>query len=1413
MVKSPINTQILKTVMIKVKRTVNKPVIRPDNTITQPDKFIPQVYRKDVLANMLSHTELGGEKLFRKLITDNKVAENHDERNKIRQGWIFETICQIAMTMKLVEKLDYTEIYEGKADYLKAINSFKPFLKLKVNGGGDNLLDFVLKQTDTFIPFSVKYMAKYEDTDVDRIANTFNSRYPKHKVGLFVKDRKFVTDHKFHDELSDKSIFLRKCDTDGLLFDERDIVKSLQMFCDKYKNKIFRNIDDFVEHIDETYLLTTRKQLILRTHQKITIKRFENDIYKNENKMFCIAHKPRSGKSITMLSICDSLLESGRKRILMMTSVPATIKSFTDDLDKFIAFRNIKYKTQDEFDTIDDNFVGVVLCSTQFLKTKSKTTDKKELVKMMDFDVIITDESHFGSSTEKTKTEIIDEDVVDAIMKNKVTIFASGTPDKTKKFYGIKSSYVYEWETTDESYMKKLFIEPRNEFALEYMSRRHGPMFLECYNDVTLDRNYQRCPTQVLLKHSISDKLIKEINDYNIENNTKYGYSCSSLFELTKVIDKNHKSGYKYEEKFAITQTTNGKKILLSFFDSIISTSRSRTDTIINQIETIQATRKSRTATNDTIGTTECKPSLIIIYLPTHTGNSNISMLQQTMKEFLKIHNLWVNYNIEYSNATQDSVPGLDNRTTCKEYNNYIEIIMKKAKEQNKMGCVLLLGNKGGVGITYKDCDVTISLDDGHNLDQQKQRYSRALTEGDGKTIGINIDMNIQRTYSMLSDIVRTHRKNTKTTMTNAEILYYLHKENIFTFDPQHINNGIMREADILSYYDKVSQEMIQANNDSSLLERIKCDDDEMHEYINIECFKSDSLALAVNPDLEGEQQDCPKGDKIKIRIDAPTNSTIAPVTVAPDTQNQVVEEKKKEVINKTLALCKTFLFPLLAVISRTTGIKCFKEILICEKTTLLLQNLLIDKKIDLENDNYRTIVQIMNVIIDKNLQIVNDITEIYSHAAPHELRGLIEKHFIPTNEEKKNNAEIPTPVALVDEMLNVIPEEFWTTPKKVFEPCCGKGNFVLGIFDKFYKGLKEHEPNDVKRCEVIMTQCLYYADLTTMNVFITTEILKCHIQSYTGQEELDYTFNSYTGDTLDTKAKKSFKIEKFDAVIGNPPYSTDPSKPDSKSLYDKFTEQYIDDEKLLFVVPSRWFVGGKGLEKFRKMMMERKDIVLINHDDDSKKWFGNKIVIEGGVNYFLKDSGHNGNCVFNEKIYDLSKYDCVIKPEFHKIIDIVKQTDSIDKVYRSSGLYKYRTNDKRYKDEGNIKCFVSVKQSKDRCKYIDEYIFNEKNTFWKVITARANGKSPRFGAMFIGKPDEIYTDSYISFRVENEEEAKSLMSYLQTKIVNHLLSIRKISQDISENTCKWIPLVPLDRIWTDDLVCEYLKIDKNLYM
>ena len=62
----------------------------------------------------------------------------------------------------------------------------------------------------------------------------------------------------------------------------------------------------------------------------------------------------------------------------------------------------------------------------------------------MGFDVIITDESHQGSSTDKTKADILDVNSdVEEICKNiKLNIFVSGTANKTKQYYKIIISYI-----------------------------------------------------------------------------------------------------------------------------------------------------------------------------------------------------------------------------------------------------------------------------------------------------------------------------------------------------------------------------------------------------------------------------------------------------------------------------------------------------------------------------------------------------------------------------------------------------------------------------------------------------------------------------------------------------------------------------------------------------------------------------------------------------------------------------------------------------------------------------------------------------------------------------------------------------------------------------------------------------------
>ena len=47
----------------------------------------------------------------------------------------------------------------------------------------------------------------------------------------------------------------------------------------------------------------------------------------------------------------------------------------------------------------------------------------------------------------------------------------------------------------------------------------------------------------------------------------------------------------------------------------------------------------------------------------------------------------------------------------------------------------------------------------------------------------------------------------------------------------------------------------------------------------------------------------------------------------------------------------------------------------------------------------------------------------------------------------------------------------------------------------------------------------------------------------------------------------------------------------------------------------------------------------------------------------------------------------------------------------------------------------------------------------------------------------------------------------MKCKLPNFMLSLRKQSQDINENTCKWVALPSLDKEWTDDEVYKYFKL------
>lgn len=427
-----------------------------------------------------------------------------------------------------------------------------------------------------------------------------------------------------------------------------------------------------------------------------------------------------------------------------------------------------------------------------------------------------------------------------------------------------------------------------------------------------------------------------------------------------------------------------------------------------------------------------------------------------------------------------------------------------------------------------------------------------------------------------------------------------------------------------------------------------------------------------------------------------------------------------------------------------------------------------------------------------------------------------ISSKLTPREQEKRINGEVFTPVDFIEnKMLGLLEKEtpgiFTKKNYKWLDPCNGIGNFPVCIYYRLMDGLKDKIKDEEKRRKHILENMIYVCEIDTTNVEIYKQIMRSDT----------YELNIYKGDYMEF-TPDYFDIDSFDVVIGNPPYqknATDGKYGSSLPFYNEFIDHSMEISNItMFVTPSRWFAGGKGLDKFRKKMLSKTDIKVIDHYPNSKDVFSH-VGISGGVNIILIDSSYNDKCKFimGDSIInvDLSKYDIISDPKYISLIQFFDNVPKLDTVFKTRGLYKLETNDSRLYDTKNansVKCYVS--QIKGFVKYVDEknIVSYDKNQYFKVLTARAHkGGGSGFGNMFTSTPDEVYTNSYISFVTKSQEESESLLSYMRCKLPNVMLGLRKISQDISEKTCKWIPIVPFDRVWDDNEVNKFFKLSPNM--
>ena len=302
--------------------------------------------------------------------------------------------------------------------------------------------------------------------------------------------------------------------------------------------------------------------------------------------------------------------------------------------------------------------------------------------------------------------------------------------------------------------------------------------------------------------------------------------------------------------------------------------------------------------------------------------------------------------------------------------------------------------------------------------------------------------------------------------------------------------------------------------------------------------------------------------------------------------------------------------------------------------------------------------------------------------------------------------------------------------------------------------------------------------------------------------------------------------------AVGNPPYQEEDSGHgrSAKPIYNILIESLIDSDRIdqfVFVIPARWFSGGKGLDNFRSKMITSGQIKTIRYFENPHHVFPT-VEIRGGVCFLHWSRSFKGSTCIDDGVraeeLNLGKYDIIVPHiKSHSILEkVIKKSDRfLNQVIwarKPFGLAgNYFKNNNNYQ-RGLIECFCEGKKIKTISKNLISKN-QDKIDKYKVAFPEASGGGkgkrdkilPRAEYFFILNKNQISTETYsVANSFDTLKEAENFLKFLQTYFARFLLGLRKPTQHTSIRTFSWVPLMDTKISWTDEMLYQYFGISKE---
>ncbi len=469
------------------------------------------------------------------------------------------------------------------------------------------------------------------------------------------------------------------------------------------------------------------------------------------------------------------------------------------------------------------------------------------------------------------------------------------------------------------------------------------------------------------------------------------------------------------------------------------------------------------------------------------------------------------------------------------------------------------------------------------------------------------------------------------------------------------------------------------------------------------------------------------------------------------------------------------------------------------------------------------------------------------------------------------SNDEVFTPPEVANQMLDMLPQELFSDPNTTFlDPACKSGVFLREIAKRLIVGLEDTIPDLQERLDHIFHNQLYGIAITELTSLLSRRGVYCSkypnskysVSNFDNLEgnirfkrikhrwengkcifcgaaqkeyDRDKSLETHAYEFIHTTKMENIFNMKFDVIIGNPPYQlTDGSGGSSDSampIYNRFIDQCkkLNPRFLSMIVPSKWMVGGRGLNKFRDEMINDKRIKnIVDYENASDCFSG--IHIDGGVCYFLWDRTYNGktNYKYIAKTGEIVEAEHYLKNQFfeyvvrdNRVLSILEKCstgtsfNTIVSNVKPYGVRGYLFNEpERYPESHLSECefhnsvrIFGVKGIKGGARRTEGYvkrdfISNNIDTIdkYKIFftTSYSTGaiNPPK---VILAQPGEVCTETFLLIgNFSTEEEQLNCLSYIETKFFRFLLYYGKGTMHVNKTVFSLIPLQNFNESWDD---------------